>query len=96
MISKDEVREAILGWVADPSHSWLAVDVTKYSGATVYADNYCYWLKTGSEGWVVLLEEDSCAPALLNGWEFQADEFGDLAYFHDTAVVRSLPQFHRA
>lgn len=95
MITKDTVRNAVLGWVADPSHAWLAVDVTKYHNATDFADSYCYWLKTGSQGWVLLLEEDCCAPALLNGWEFNADEFADLAYYHDTDVVRSLPSFQR-
>ncbi len=95
MTTKETVREAVLGWVRDPGHAWLAVDAAKYSGATVYGDNYCYWLKTGRAGWVVLLEEDSCAPALLNGWDFNADDFGDLAYYDDESVVRSLPRFNR-
>ena len=55
----DETTHGLF-WVADPSHAWLAVDLTAFPDARDYGTGYGY-----KHGAFIYLEEDLEAPAFL-------------------------------
>jgi hypothetical protein len=65
----ERAQNAVIGWVQDASHGWLAVDLDEEAGfpdAERFASNFSYMDYAGNNFCgIVYLEEDQDAPAFI-------------------------------
>ena len=65
----EKAQKAVIGWVSDPSHSWLAVNLDEEDGfpdAELFASGFSFMDYAGNNFCgIVYLEEDGDAPAFI-------------------------------
>lgn len=65
----ERAQKAVIGWVSDPSHSWLAVTLDDEHGfpeAELFASGFSFIDYAGDNfAGIVYLEEDGDAPAFI-------------------------------
>jgi hypothetical protein len=97
----EQAQRAVIGWVSDPGHSWLAVNLDSEDGfpdAERFASQYSYMDYAGNNFCgVVYLEEDCDAPAFirkynLDGRAWPTQELPEDSQFRDLPRGEALTQ----
>ena len=97
MSINEKAQNAVLAWIIDPGHAWLAVSLDEDEGfpdAAKFASKYSYYDLTGDNfAGIIFLEEDDDAPSFAKEYGIdlryvQEQNFDDHDHF-----VRKLPQY---
>ena len=91
----EQAQKAVIGWVSDPGHSWLAVNLDEEDGfpdAELFASQYSFldYAMNNFCG-VVYLEEDDDAPAFIRKYNLDGRAWQTYT-LPDDNQVRELPR----
>ena len=91
----ERAQRAVIGWVSDPGHSWLAVDLDDEDGfpdAERFASQYSYMDYAGNNFCgIVYLEEDQDAPAFIKHYNLDGRAWSTRELPEDSKF-RDLPR----
>jgi hypothetical protein len=94
-VAKTQARQAVLGWVSDPDHAWLAVSLDSEHGfpsALSFGSSSSYLDITGDNfAGIVYLEEDDDAVKFMNFYELHFSDFQVFDLPEDN-TIRDLPR----
>jgi len=88
-------QKAVIGWVSDPAHGWLAVSLADDGGfpeAEFFASQWSFfdYSHNNFDG-VVYLEEDEDAPAFIKHYGLD-DKAWKEVYLSESNQIRDLPR----
>ena len=90
-----QAQKAVIGWVTDPAHGWLAVSLDDDNGfpeAEFFASQYSFFdYAQKNFGGVVYLEEDEDAPAFIRKYGLDSKGWSD-SYLPENNGIRNLPR----
>ena len=91
----ERAQRAVIGWVSDPGHSWLAVDLDDEDGfpdAERFASQFSYMDYAGNNFCgIVYLEEDQDAPAFIKHYNLDGRTWSTRELPEDSKF-RDLPR----
>ena len=90
-----KAQKAVIGWVSDPAHGWLAVSLADDGGfpeAKEFASQWSFFdYAQKNFGGVVYLEEDEDAPAFIRKYGLDSKAWLD-SYLPENNQIRDLPR----
>jgi hypothetical protein len=91
----EQAQKAVIGWVEDASHAWLAVtldDEHGFPGAEAFATKYSLIDYSGDNfAGIVYLEEDQDAPAFIKHYNLDGRAWQTFT-LPDDNEIRDLPR----
>lgn len=95
----ENAHNAVIGWVIDPSHAWLAVSLDEEHGfpeAGKFASQFSPYDITGDNfAGIIYLEEDEDAPAFIKAYGLEGSVFPEYQ-LPDDNNLRDLPRLEIA
>ena len=88
----EKAQKAVIRWVSDPGHSWLAVNLDEFPEAELFASQYSFldYAMSNFAG-VVYLEEDQDAPAFIRKYNLDGRAW-PTHQLPDDNQLRDLPR----
>jgi hypothetical protein len=97
MTTNEKAQNAVLAWISDPGHAWLAVTLDDESGfpdAAKFASEYSYYDLAGDNfAGIVFLEEDDDAPRFAKEYGIDLRHVQETHFDNHEHFVRKLPRY---